>query len=128
MIQRRFLLLMLLLIAGISAMSFVSLFLYLDPYTNTTLAIILVSVSFFLLVSSLLGVILYFFKKIYFRGDVGVYNVITSVRQAAFISAYIMSLLVFLYFEIPLIFPLIALFFVVTFLELFIQSLHVKRI
>ena len=124
MIQKRFLLIMLLLISFISSLSLFSILLYFDPYSNMWLGISLLFMSLYLSLTSFIAVILYFCKKIYFRWAVYVYNVVYSVRQASFIGAYILGLIVCSFLSIPLLVPAIFMCCMFVFLELFIRSIR----
>lgn len=124
MIQKRFLLVMLLLIACVSSISSISILLYFDPYINTVLGISLLLMSLFLSITSFVAIVLYFCKKIYFRWAVYVYNVVSSIRQASFLAAYILWLVACSLFDIPLLLPAILILCMFMFLELFIRSIR----
>jgi len=124
MLQRRFLLLMLMLIACISTISCISLLRYFDPYLNIPLGLSLLWISIFLSITSVVSVVLYFCKKIYFRWEVYIYNVMSSIRQASFISIYILSIVMFAFLWLSVVIPIIVVFFMFLFLELFIRSIN----
>lgn len=124
MIQKRFLLFMLLLIAIVSSLSSVSILIYFDPYVNMWLGIGLLFVSLYLSITSFIAIVLYFCKKIYFRWAVYVYNVVSSVRQASFIWAYILGITACSFLNIPLLIPAIFMCCMFTCLELFIRSIR----
>jgi hypothetical protein len=64
-----------------SVLSAALLLFYLDPESNFTVAFVAMGVAAFLAVSSSLALVLYGFKKVYYRGEIheGVFR--TSVRQ-----------------------------------------------
>jgi len=80
--KRRAILIIILAITILSGMSFVSLLRYFDPYAYKTLAITLLGISFIWCVGWVITFILYFIKKIYFRWDIGIFHVLSSMRQA----------------------------------------------
>ena len=62
------------------------LYFYMDPTTALVMAFSLMSMAVFLASSSLLSLILFFIKKIYYRGDVNITTIHASIRQAILIS------------------------------------------
>jgi len=65
--QRRLIIVILLIICVLSGITFFSVLQYVDPYERTILAIFSLILSFLLSFSSLITMSLYFFKKIYYR-------------------------------------------------------------
>lgn len=122
--KKRFLLLIISLIFLVSFLTFILILKYLDPYSSKYMSIIFLSLSFLLTISSFLSLILYFVKKIYYRGNIGLYDVKTSFRQAFFIWLFIFWVIVFRIFWVWIFFTWILLFILFTFLELFIQNLE----
>jgi hypothetical protein len=122
MIKRRFILLILLTIWILCSMSLVSLLLYFDPYLHKNLALSLMTVCFLGAVSSIVSLWIYFVKKIYYRGEVGMYHIMTSLRQSFFFAFFCLGSIVVLSLGIPSVLPIVLLFLSVIFLELFIQS------
>ena len=78
-------LLTLLTIFILSLLSSLLLFYNLNPENNTNLAISTMALSFFLMMSSLLTVLFFIFKKIYYRWNVNLSNIYSSLRQAIII-------------------------------------------
>jgi hypothetical protein len=62
---------------------------YLDPYKNIFIALGALSFSFILSLSSILSLFIYFFKKIYYRGEVYIFHILSSFRQAFMVSIFI---------------------------------------
>ena len=95
-----------------------------DPYEYTFLALILAIFSFVLGTSSFFAFVLYFIKKIYFRGKVYVQNVFTSFRQWFFISLFVVLLVYFHHLGASIYVVILPLMFALLFLELFFQNLQ----
>lgn len=74
------------LIFSASSASIAMLYFYMDPTTALMMAFSLMSMAIFLAWSSLLSLILFFLKKVYYRGDVNVSTIHSSIRQAILLS------------------------------------------
>lgn len=88
------------------------------------MAIISIIFTFVLWVSTFLTILIYFIKKIYFRGRVYLYHVLTSFRQWFFVSLFTLSLIFFNIIWASLIITWFLLLIIFMFLELFIQNLE----
>jgi hypothetical protein len=95
-----------------------------DPYVTPRLAVSFLVVTFFASLASFLSLFIYFIKKIHYRGDVYIYHVKTSFRQASFITLFILFSIVFYIFKAPMFLTVSLLFILFLFLELFIGSLQ----
>ncbi len=73
---------LLLIIFVSSATSAILLLSYMSPEKDIHTAIILMGTSIFLACSSILSMIVFFMKKIYYRGDVNMSTMNASLRQA----------------------------------------------
>jgi hypothetical protein len=62
------------------------LYWYMDPTTNVMMGFSMMGMGLFLTLSSFLSLGLFFVKKIYYRGDVYVSTLHTSIRQSILIS------------------------------------------
>ncbi|MDD3646280.1 MAG: hypothetical protein PHH06_02620 [Candidatus Gracilibacteria bacterium] len=122
--KKRFLLLVILLIFIISSITFVLILNYFDPYSAPVMALSMLVVTFILSISGFLSLVLYIIKKIHYRGDVNMYHVKTSFRQAIFFSLFIIGVIIFKIFSAPVVISSIALGVFFLFLELFIQNLN----
>ena len=115
---------MIILVTGLlSGITFFLVLNYLDPYEHTIIALWVLAVSLILSISSLSSLCIYFFKKIYYRGDVYLFHVINSFRQGFFISLFLLWVVTFEIIWAPLIITIIALAMLLSFLEVFIQDL-----
>ena len=95
---------------------------FLDPYSNTKIAIISVSISFVLTLTSFLTFIIYFFKKIYYRWEVYLYHLIASFRQSFFLWLISLWILFFIKLWILSFLTIFLLFIIFLFIELLIQN------
>ncbi len=122
--KKRFILLIIFIIFVISLATFFLILNYLDPYENRLTAIVSIITTFILGVSTFLTLFFYFLKKIYYRGRVYVYHVLTSFRQWFFVSLFFVSLIFFYILWASLLLTGFLLFILLIFLELFIQNLE----
>jgi len=120
--KRRFLLFLIFIMFVISLTTMVLILNYLDPYEYTILGIVSLLFTYILTCSSIFTFILYLFKKVYFRWNTHIYHILSSFRQAFFISLFFLSLIFFNYIWVSLLLTG-TLFFVILFsLELFIKN------
>jgi len=122
--KKRFLLFLIFIMCIISITTFILILNYLDPYEYKMLGIISITITFILWISTLLTILLYFFKKIYYRWRVYVYHVLTSFRQWFFTSLFLISLVLFNILWASLLVTWLLSFTILMFLELFIQNLE----
>lgn len=95
---------------------------YIDPYDYPLLGIILLGFTFILWLSSIFAFVLYFIKKIYFRGKVYVQNILSSFRQWFLLSIFIILLLYFQTLGASVYVVFLPLAIWLFFLELFYQN------
>lgn len=57
------------------------LFFYMNIETNMTVGLTIMSVAFFLSSSSFFALFIYLFKNLYYRGEVYIHTIHSSVRQ-----------------------------------------------
>jgi len=122
--KKRFLLFIIFIIFVLSLVTFILILNYLDPYEYKVTAMVSIIFTFVLWLSTFFTLVLYFIKKIYYRGRVYVYHVLSSFRQWFFIALYLLALIFFNIIWASLIFTWLLLFILFTFLELFIQNLE----
>lgn len=122
--KKRFLLFIIFIMFVFSLVTFILILNYLDPYEYKTTAIISIIFTFILWISTFFSIFLYFIKKIYFRGRVYVYHVLSSFRQGFFISIFALALIFFNILSVSLILTWVVLLIILMFLELFIQNLE----
>jgi MFS family permease len=122
--KKRLLLIILLFTFIISITTFYLTWNYIDPYEFPILGLFLLGFTFILWLSSLFAFVLYFFKKVYFRGKVYVQNVLTSFRQWVLISIFIILLFYFQHLWASIYVVALPLGIGLLFLELFYQNLQ----
>jgi hypothetical protein len=122
--KKRFLLLIIFIIFLFSLVTFILILNYLDPYEYKIIAIISIVFTFILWVSTFFTIVLYFFKKIYYRGRVYLYHVLSSFRQWFFISLFAFSLFFFNILWVSIFLTGFLVFIILVFLELFIKNLE----
>lgn len=121
--KKRFLLLIILFIFLFSLVTFYLILNYLDPLEYQTIGIVFIIFTFLLWLSSFFALIIYFFKKIYFRWKVYLSNVLSSFRQWFFFSLYLLWLIFFKILWASLLVTWFLFFVFILFLELFIQNI-----
>lgn len=122
--QKRLIIILLFTIFIFSSATFFSTIQYVDPYANIVLAISALTVSFVMSFVSLVTICLYFFKKIYYRGEVYTYHIFTSLRQSILGALLVIFYVVLQSMGVPIIFPIVLATGVVIFLELFFQNIE----
>lgn len=90
--KKNILLLIAFIIFLINSLSLVLILNFVDPINSSqwtkVIALTSLVVTFILSISSLFTIILYFFKKIYYRGEVYMFHIYTSIRQGVLISFF----------------------------------------
>ncbi len=74
------------IILSCSGVSALLLYLYLDPEKNLTVAYATMGLALGLAVASFMSLLLYFFKRVYYRGIVSSVTLHASVRQGFLIA------------------------------------------
>lgn len=82
--------------------SILLLLFYMNPLAveSQKIAFSMMGIAIFLSTSSFLSPIIFFIKKIYYRGDVSISTMNSSVRQAILITVGIISMIVLYFFRI----------------------------
>lgn len=126
--MRKRLLLLVIFILGIctTTIFFLTLF-YVDPLADTFLALGLIIFSFYFSIASFTTLILYFIKKVYFRGDVYIFHVLTSFRQWTILALFLIGIVGFYAFSVLSGWAILALAMFFSTLELFIQNITHKN-
>lgn len=91
----RIYLITLVIIFFISSLSLLLLLYYMDPETNLSVAIVTISVASFLTICSIITILIYFIKKIYYRWEMFLSYLNSSLRQWIFLSVWIIWTIVF---------------------------------
>ncbi|MFA6090221.1 MAG: hypothetical protein WC774_00385 [Candidatus Gracilibacteria bacterium] len=78
-----------------STISVLLLFFYMNVENNLMVGLTIMGIASFLASSSFLSLVIYFFKKIYFRGEVYISTIHTSLRQGILLSLSSMGIITF---------------------------------
>jgi len=123
MTKIRFILCMILLTGCIGGVSLFSVLKYVDPYFHVPLSVGVLVFSYVVCFCSFVSVFLFFIKKIYFRWEVGIFHLYSSIRQSFLFSLLGIFWVIFMVFKIPFLLPFCILVILLIFTELFIKSL-----
>ncbi|OIP54095.1 hypothetical protein AUK10_01560 [Candidatus Gracilibacteria bacterium CG2_30_37_12] len=78
-----------------STISVLLLFFYMNVENNLMVGLTIMGIASFLASSSFLSLLIYFFKKIYYRGEVYISTIHTSLRQGILFSLSSMGIITF---------------------------------
>lgn len=92
---KKLLLLVLLCIFFVSITTLFFIFNYLDPYRNELVSIVTLTVSVMLSIASLSSIIFYLFKKVYYRWEVFLSHIFSSMRQGFLLSIFVIWVVLF---------------------------------
>ena len=106
----------------INFITFLLILFYVDPYTYKNVAYVSFVITFNISFACLLSLIVFFIKKIYYRGAVDYRNILASVRQSGFLSLFITWIVIFYIVKAPLVLSFLLLFMIFIFLEVIAQS------
>ncbi len=120
--KKHILLLILFVLFLVSSVTVYLILHYVDILENTYLALSAIIFSYILCVSSFFTFILYFFKKIYYRGNVYIYHILSSFRQGFLISIFGASMIYLNKLWAPLVLTGLIISFSLFSLELMIQN------
>jgi len=111
------------LIFVLSTISATLLYLYLDPERNLTVAYATMGTALTLGVAAFAGIVLYSFKKVYYRGIISPEVLHASVRQGFLFSASLLGLAIFHKLGLLNLKTGALLVFIIFLVELMIQSI-----
>lgn len=97
---------------------------YIDPDVNFQMGIIILVISSFFVVSSSLALLIYFFKKIYYRWEIYIKNINSSLRQWSLLSLFAISSAVFYHIGVLNIITFVLLLVIIVLVELIFQSFN----
>jgi len=120
--KRRLFLLILLISGCMSLASFVSILYFFDPYQNTLLAPLFLALSFIWVFVGIGSLWLYFCKKVYYRGDISILNILTSMRQTFFLACIFLTYIISGFFWVPILVPVLWVALFLLSFELLLQS------
>ncbi len=120
--MKNIILLTLLLIFFISWLTIFFILFFLDPYRNETISFITIFLSFTLFITSFLSIIIYFIKKVYYRWEVSIEHVFSSLRQWFLINCFILSLVILYIIWVFWIASVALIFSILIFSELLLEN------
>lgn len=121
--KRRLLLLVILFIFFISTLTLLLIINYLDPYRDKLVSLVSITLTFVLSFSSFLTILFYLFKKVYYRWEVFLNHIFTSLRQWLLTSFFVVWLLIFNSIWVLSISTISLLFVILLFIELLFQNI-----
>ncbi len=92
---KKFFLLIILSVFFISSLTLFLILNYLDPYRDEVVSIFTLTFTIILFITSLFSIIFYIFKKVYYRWEVFLSHIFSSLRQAFFLAIFILWLVLF---------------------------------
>jgi hypothetical protein len=117
---------LLLIILFIFLLSVITLYLilnYLDPYRNELVSLITITTSFILVVTSFCTLFLYLFKKVYYRWEVFLSHIFSSLRQWFLFSIFLVWIIIFKIIWVFSISTVLLLFIMTVFIELMFENM-----
>ena len=120
--KKRLLLFIMFIIFVLSLTTLIMVLMYIDPYEYQAIWLSVLFFTYRLWLSSFLSIIIYFFKKIYYRWNVTTEHVLTSFRQSFLISVFFLIIIFFNYYWAPILITSLLAFIVLFCLELFVKS------
>lgn len=98
------------------------LFYYMDPESNIYISLTTMWIASFLSLGSFFSLLIYFFKRIYYRWEIYISNLSSSLRQWILMALYILWIVTFYTMWVYNIKTASLLFVVMLFIELVFQS------
>lgn len=125
--KKRILLTMLLIIFAVSSFTLFLIVNYMNPYSSYTISMITIMTTSLLSATSFLTLFLYFFKKVYYRWEIFLGHIFSSLRQAFLLTAYIIWLIIFNRIWVISFETAFLAFLILAFVELLVQNLIYKE-
>jgi len=123
--KKNFLIGILFIIFGISVITLLLILNYLDPYENRIISLISILIAFLFSWVSFFTLCLYFFKRIYFRGEVYMNHLMISFRQWIFASLFIVWIVLFYSIGAPVFISGLLLSVILVLVELFMKNMDI---
>lgn len=122
LMKKKILLLTLLFIFFVSLITGLLILFFLDPYRDVVVSLITIGITFVLFGTSFFSLVLYFFKKVYYRGEIFMDHIFSSMRQAFLITSFFIGLGVFHFMDILHISTVFLYVIILFFLEMIFQN------
>lgn len=121
--KKKILLFTLLFIFFVSFITGLLILFFLDPYRDVMISLITIGITGVLFGTSFFSLALYFFKKVYYRGEVFMDHIFSSMRQAFLLTSFFIGLGVFSYMEIFHFSTIFLYIIILLFFEMIFQNL-----
>lgn len=120
---KKILLLIVLFIFLLSIITLYLIFNYLDPYRNELVSLVTLTTSFVLFITSFLTLLLYILKKVYYRWEVFLSHIFSSLRQWFLFSVFLVWIVVFKIIWVFSVSTILLLFIITIFIELMFENM-----
>lgn len=120
--RKKILLLIILSIFILSSLTLFFIINYLDPYRNEFVSIMTLTITVTLLITSFLSIVLYIFKKIYYRWEIFLDHIFSSLRQSFLLSLFFIWLVVFQIISVLSFMTVFLLLLILIFIEMMFQN------
>lgn len=121
--KKKILLTILLVIFLVSSLTLFLILNYMNPYSSYTISMISIITTFLLASTSLLTILIYFFKKVHYRWEVFLWHIFSSFRQWFLLTTYIMWLIILNRMWVMTIITASLAFLILVFIELLVQNI-----
>ncbi len=122
--RKKILLLTIFFIFLISFLTLILIFNYLDPYRNKIVSIVSLWITSTLTLTTFITILLYLFKKAYYRGEVFISHIFSSLRQSLIFTFFVIWLIVFFIFWVFSFVTIMLLLMISIFMELLFQNIE----
>lgn len=122
--KKKILLLTIFFIFVVSLITLILIYKYLDPYRNIFVSVFSAWTSFVLALTSFLTIFLYIIKKAYYRGEVFIIHIFSSLRQWIIFSIFLLVSVVFFKFWVFSFVTIFLLFLICCFFEMLFQNME----
>jgi len=122
--KKKILLLTIFFIFVISFLTLILTYNYLDPYRNVYISVLTISFTFIFSLTSFLTLLLYIIKKAYYRWEIFILHIFSSLRQSLIVSFFIVISLLFYKFWVLSFVTFSLLFLIFWFFEMLFQNME----
>lgn len=122
--KKKILLLTIFFIFVISFLTLILIYNYLDPYRNIYISILTITFTFIFSLTTFLTLFFYIIKKAYYRGEVFILHIFSSLRQSLIISIFFVISILFFKFWVLSFVTVTLLLLIFTFFEMLFQNME----
>ncbi|MBW7954861.1 hypothetical protein H3C61_03540 [Candidatus Gracilibacteria bacterium] len=119
---KKFFLLIILSMFFISSLTLFLILNYLDPYRDEVVSIFTLAFSFTIFITSFFSIIFYILKKVYYRGEVFLSHIFSSLRQAFFLAIFILGIILFKIIGVFSLLTILLFAIILVFIEMIFQN------